>query len=177
MSGPDTNHSAQSLLERAITTARNAGADAADAVLVESDSLEARVRGDAVDFVTQAREHTLGIRALIGGEGGYRSAITSTSDLSPAAVERMAGEAVALGRATAVDPTAGIPTEGFATDSPDLALCNADDRGRDVDEELADAFAAEQAARATDPGAGAVVARCASEKIGCAQLSTNRLAP
>jgi PmbA protein len=152
MSAAESDTSARDLLEAAIATARRAGADAADAVLVASDSLEARVRGDAVDFVSQAREHTLGIRALVAGEGGgYRSAITSTSDLSRAAVERMAGEAVALGRATAVDPAAGIPTEGFATDAPDLALHDHADLGRDVDAELADAFAAEQAARATDP--------------------------
>ncbi len=59
-------------------------------MLVESDSVEARVRGEVTDFVKQAREHTLGIRALVRGAGGTRTAITSTSDLAPDAVDRMA---------------------------------------------------------------------------------------
>ena len=67
------------LVERALEQVRNAGANAADVVLAESDSIEARVRGEEIDFVTQAREHTLGIRALVAGSAGFRSAITSTS--------------------------------------------------------------------------------------------------
>ena len=77
------------IVERALDRARRAGADAADALLVESDSMEARVRGDEIDFVKQARERTLGIRALVRGSDGTRSALTSTSDLSAAAVDRM----------------------------------------------------------------------------------------
>ena len=53
------------IAERALERTRAAGADAADTVLVEGDSLEARVRGDEIDFVKQARERTLGIRALV----------------------------------------------------------------------------------------------------------------
>jgi len=142
---------ARELVARALEAAARAGANSSDALLVESDSLEARVRGDEVDFVSQAREHTLGIRALVGDGGGFGSAITSTSDLSEAAVERMAREAVALARATAADPTAGIPEAGFATDDPDLELFDPADRDVDVDDRLQDAFAAEHAARATDP--------------------------
>jgi PmbA protein len=139
------------LVERALERAKRAGADAADAVLAESDSLEARVRGDEIDFVTQAREHTLGIRALVADAGGFRSAITSTSDLSAEAVDRMASEAAALARATAVDPAAGIPEAGFATDDPELQLCAPEDRDVGVEARLQDAFAAEVAARETDP--------------------------
>jgi PmbA protein len=117
------------VIQRCLERAKRAGADAADAVLVESDAFEARVRGEEIDFVTQARERTLGIRALVGGSGGFRSAITSTSDLSPEAADRMAAETVALARATAEDPDAGIPEEGFAGDRPDLALFDAADRG------------------------------------------------
>ena len=52
-------------VQRALDRVREAGADAADAVLVESDNLEARVRGEEIDFVKQARERILGIRALV----------------------------------------------------------------------------------------------------------------
>ena len=52
---------------RALERVRSAGADAADVLLVESDAVEARVRADEIDFVKQARERTLGMRALVGG--------------------------------------------------------------------------------------------------------------
>lgn len=141
------------IVERALERTRAAGADAADAVVVESDSLEARVRGDEIDFVKQSRGRTLGIRALVRGEGGTRSAITSTSDLSPAAIDRMAAETAALARATAEDPAAGLPEEGFATgwETLDLELADPADRGVTVEARIEDARAAEQAARGTDP--------------------------
>ena len=142
---------ARATVERALSRARASGADAADAVLVESDAVEVRVRGEEIDFVKQSRERTLGIRALVRGAAGFRSAITSTSDLSPDAVDRMASEAAALGRATAEDPDAGIPEDGFASDRPELGLWDPADRELSVEQRIDDALRAEAAARATDP--------------------------
>ncbi|MGI9591266.1 MAG: TldD/PmbA family protein [Myxococcota bacterium] len=142
------------VVERALARARKAGAAAADALLVESDSVEARVRGEEIDFVKQARERALGIRALVSGAQGLRSAVTSTSDLSPEAVERMADETVALAGATAEDPAAGLPEEPYASDRPDLALSDPVDRGVAVEARIAEARAAEAAARATDTRIG-----------------------
>jgi len=142
--------SANAVVERALNRARRAGADAADALLVESDSLETRVRGEEIDFVKQARECALGIRALVQGTEGLSSAVTSTSDLSDAAIDRMAEETVALARATAQDPAAGLPTEPFATEIPDLGLYDAADRGVGIERRIEDARAAERAARETD---------------------------
>ena len=141
---------AQSTIERALERVRRAGADAADCVLVESDIVEARVRDTEIDTVKQAREHTLGIRALVRAAEGYRSAITSTSDLAPEAVDRMADETVALARATADDPAAGILEDGFANDTPDLSLYEPRDRDVDVEARIEDAMSAEAAARAED---------------------------
>jgi PmbA protein len=138
-------------VERAIDRARRAGASAVDAILIESDSVEARVRAAEIDFVTQARQRILGIRALVAGDHGTRSASTSTSDLSPEAVDRMAAETTALARATAEDPTAGLPDEPFATESPDLALFDPADRDVDVEMRIQDARTAEAAARDADP--------------------------
>jgi PmbA protein len=142
--------SARDVIERALSRARRAGADAADAVMAEGDSLEARVRGEEIEFVTQAREHALGIRALVGGTGGFRSAVTSTSDLSPEAVDRMADETVALARATAQDPNAGLPGGGYADDFPDLDLWDPGDRAVSVEARIEDARSAESAARNAD---------------------------
>ena len=116
------------VIERALDRARRAGADAADAVMVESETREARVRGDEIDFVKQARERVLGVRALIAGGVGFRSAVTSTSDLSAEAVERLAEQTVVLARATAADPAAGLPEGGFADDAPELELWAPEDR-------------------------------------------------
>lgn len=139
--------------EHALRSVRQAGADAADVVLVENDSLETRVRGEEIDFVKQARERKLGIRALVGGKDGMRSAITSTSDLAPAAIERIAADAAALAHATAEDPAAGLPDGGFATDweALDLKLADPSSRNVSADARIEAAFSAESAARATDP--------------------------
>jgi len=151
MSGARGADATQRTVERALEGVKRAGADAADCVLVESDVVEARVRGSEIEFVKQAREHTLGIRALIRGPEGYRSAITSTSDLAPEAVDKMAAETVALARATAEDPSAGILEDGFALDIPDLSLFEPGDRDVSVETRIEDAMKAEAAARAEDP--------------------------
>ncbi|HEX5066976.1 MAG TPA: metallopeptidase TldD-related protein [Myxococcota bacterium] len=138
---------------RALERARAAGADAADALVAASDSLETRVRGAEIDFVVQARQRTLGLRALVKGSRGTRSAVTSSSDLSPAAVLRLADETVALARATAEDPAAGLPEGGFADadGAAGLELWSPDDRSVSVEARIEDALAAEAAARASDP--------------------------
>ncbi len=141
----------QAVVARALEATRRAGADAADAVLVEDDSLESRVRDREIDFVKQARGRCLGIRALVAATGGMRSAVTSTSDLSDDAVETMAADAAALARATAADPAAGLPEDGFADALPDLDLLDAGDRNVQVEARIEDARRAEAAAREVDP--------------------------
>jgi PmbA protein len=150
-SGGSSSATGREIVERALERAKRAGADAADVMLVESDAIEARVRAAEIDFVKQAREHTLGIRALVRGAGGLRSALTSTSDLGLEAVDRMAEETVALARATAEDPAAGLPEESFAHDLPDLALFDPRDRDVAVEARIEEARRAEAAAREVDP--------------------------
>ncbi len=137
-------------LELALAAVQRAGASAADAVLVSGELLEARVRASEIDFVKQARSKTLGLRAFVEGKSGLRTALTSTSDLSPDVVERMAEETVALATATAEDPMAGLPDGGFASDVPDLELFEPTDRPVEAEERIAAARSAEQAARDVD---------------------------
>jgi PmbA protein len=139
------------IVEAALARAQQAGATQADAVLVLSDSHEARVRDQEIEFVKQASERVLGIRALLNGGDGLRTAITSTCDLSPEAVDRMVDETVALARATAPDPYAGLPEGGFADELPDLELYEESDRNVSVNARIEDARRAEAAARAFDP--------------------------
>jgi PmbA protein len=142
---------AREAVERALARTRAAGARAADALCVESDAVEARVRGADIDFVKQARERTLGLRAFVAGARGLRSAIASTSDLAPEAVDRLADETVALAGATAEDEAAGLPEDGFATDLPELDLLDPGDRSVSVEARIEDARRAEAAARAAEP--------------------------
>jgi PmbA protein len=135
----------------ALERARAAGAHSADCVLAESDALEVRVRGKEVDTVSQSRERTLGIRVFAEGPGGLRSAVTSSSDLSRDAIVRLAEDTVALARATAPDPNAGLPAGGFARELPDLALFDPADRALTTADWIALAQRAEDAARGTDP--------------------------
>ncbi len=137
--------------QRALEAVRKAGAHQADVLLVEGDDREVRVRGGEIEFVKQAQGRGLGIRALVAGPGGLRTAIVSTSDLAPQTVERMAHEAVALARETAPDPQAGLPETGFAGPPPDLALFDPADRDVPLAARIDDARRAEAAARAADP--------------------------
>ncbi len=58
---------------------------------------------------------------------------------------------MALARATAEDPAAGLPEGGFAEDDPDLALLDPRDRNVAAEDRIADARRAEAAARRVDP--------------------------
>ncbi len=138
-------------VERALEAARRAGASQADVLLVEGDDREVKVRGDEIEFVKQAQERGLGIRVLVDAKEGRRTAVVSTSDLAPDSVDRMAEEAVALARATAGDPIAGLPEGGFADDLPDLRLHDPADANVALEARIEDAKRAEAAARGFDP--------------------------
>ena len=149
MSGRD--RALRDRVERALDRVAKAGARQADVLLVQGDDREARVRGEEIEYVKQAQERSLGIRALVQGKAGLQTAVVSTSDLTEEAVDRMAEEAVALARATAPDPAAGLPESGFASEWPDLGLLDPADRGVTIEARIEDARRAEQAARKSDP--------------------------
>ena len=145
---------AADLVSHAIASARAAGAYQADAALSESESFESRVRGSEIDFVKQSRERGLGIRVFYGGRWGLSSASTRTQDLSREVIARTAADAVALARATAPDPCAGLPDGGFAGELPDLELFEPRDRPFEPATRIAAARAMESAAHAVDPRIG-----------------------
>jgi PmbA protein len=151
MSAGHSGAELEAVVQRALDAARRAGASQADVLLVEGDDREVKVRGDEIEFVKQAQERGLGIRVLVDAKEGRRTAIVSTSDLAPDSVDRMAEEAVALARATAGDPIAGLPEGGFAEDLPDLRLHDPDDANVALEARIEDARRAEDAARSLDP--------------------------
>ena len=130
-----------------IARARAAGADAADAVLVDHRGLSVSVRMGALEEVGRSESTELGLRVFCGA----RSASVATTDLSPAALDALAARAVAMARLAPDDPWAGLaPADRLMTAAPpDLDL---DDGGEVAPERLrALASEAEEAARAV-PG-------------------------
>ena len=145
-----TTREMEEIVGHAIDAARRAGASQVDVLLVEGDDREVRVRGDVIEFVKQAQERGLGIRTLVDAKDGRKTSIVSTSDLAFDAIDRMAEEGVALARATAADPAAGLPEAGFATDIPELGLFDAGDLNVSIEARIEDAKRAEAAARSFD---------------------------
>ncbi|HLK11847.1 MAG TPA: metallopeptidase TldD-related protein [Candidatus Binatia bacterium] len=153
---PDIRAVARDLVERA----RAAGARAADAVVGESDGLHVGVRLGEVEKLRRARERRAGLRVFVGDS----TAIVSTSDLSPAALAELAGDACALARATAPDPHAGLPDPAdLAAEPPDLGLYDPAVERLEPPEALARARAAEDAARA----AAAEITNSEGAEFGC----------
>ncbi|MGH7790095.1 MAG: TldD/PmbA family protein [Candidatus Binatia bacterium] len=109
----------EEIADRLLRGAEQHGASAADVVVVEGDSLMVGVRLGAVEKVQRARAKHLGLRAFVGD----RSAVLSTADFTPAALDELSADAVALARVTAEDPFSGLPDAAeLAQGMPDMGL-------------------------------------------------------
>ena len=135
---PDAN-----LLADLMKWAKAAGADAADALYVNGESISVAQRMGKREKLESSEGRDLGLRVFVG----QRQAIVSSTDFSPAALRTLAGRAVDMARAVPEDPVCGIaPEELLATDWPDLDLS---DKGRPTARALlAMAAETEDAARA-----------------------------
>jgi PmbA protein len=131
------------LLSDLIARARRAGADAADALLVESAGQSATWRLGKLEKALRDEGCDLGLRVFVG----RRQAIVSTGDLTPASLERLIDQALAIARAVPEDAYAGLADpDQIAREVPGLDL---DDGQEPATEHLARlAAAAEDAARA-----------------------------
>ena len=145
-----------------VTRARAAGADAADASLGASASVDVSVRLGALEDVGRSEEEELGLRVFVG----RRSASVSTSDLSSAAMDVLVERAVAMAREAPEDQWAWLAPEDRLLRGaiPDLDLYDGDEPSPALLKEAA--LAAEDAARAVagvtnSEGGGASAARIA----------------
>jgi PmbA protein len=136
----------RNLLDHLIARARRAGADAADALAVESASLSLSRRLGKPEKLERAESRDIGLRVLIG----KRQAMVSSSDSAPAMLAELVERAVAMARSVPEDPFCGLAGEDeIARQPPTLELC---DPVEPAPEALAArASAAEEAARAV-PG-------------------------
>src|SRR6201987_1944061 len=110
------------MAQRLVTSASQAGADAADAIAIRSISLGAEVREGAVEESELSEGDDVGLRVFVG----RRQAVVSTNDVN-ADVAKLAERAVAMAKVAPEDPFAGLADPArLARDVPDLDLLDPD---------------------------------------------------
>lgn len=111
-------------LDTLIRSAKAAGADAADALLVESVSASVSYRLGKLEDVERAESHDLGLRVFVR----QKVAFVSSTDFSRDALSQLPGRAVAMARLAPEDKFAGLaPRERLATNIPSLDLEDPDE--------------------------------------------------
>lgn len=143
----------QQMVEDTLALARRLGASDAGAEVSEGVGLSVSVRLGELENVERNRDKSLGVSVYLGQRRGN----ASTSDFSPAAIERTVQAAYDIARFTAEDPAAGLP------DADDLA--RPDEVARDLDLFHPWAIDAEQAA--------ALALRCEDAARGTSKRITN----
>ncbi len=167
---------AVALVERA----RAAGADAADAIYLADASESVQVRLGKLEDVERSESEHIGLRVFCG----RRSASIGSTDLADAALDELAGRAVAMARLAPEDPYAGLAPEELLLREPPAELELADAAEPSPADLRALAEAAEEAARAVagvtnSEGAGAsagsaVMALATSHGFAGAYAGTSR---
>ena len=142
-----------------LAAAKRAGAEAADAILIDARSLDVSVREGKTEKLERSEGQDLGLRVFVGKS----QAIVSASKLDAETIRTAAERAVAMARLAPADPFAGLADPAWLAGHPaDLDL--ADDREADEQELSGLACAAETAALGVpgvskSSGAGASTSR------------------
>lgn len=99
--------------------AKKAGADAADALSIATTDISASCRLGRPEGIERSENAAIGLRVFIGN----RQAMTSSTDLTPAALESLAERAVSMARTSPPDPDSTLaPTDRLSQSPPELAL-------------------------------------------------------
>ena len=125
--------------EAAITAAKKAGADAADALALASTDLSTSMRNGQPESIEQAESAGIGLRVFVGDA----SATLSTSEFSAEALATLAANAVAIARAAPADPYSKLadsallahhvtPLEAADDVLPDMATLQANARAAEA---------------------------------------------
>ncbi|WP_068300494.1 TldD/PmbA family protein [Pararhodobacter sp. CCB-MM2] len=94
----------QDLAQALLDAARKAGADAADALVIDGTAVSIDVREGRLEHAERAEGLDIGLRVLVG----RRQACVSSSDAKPATLAMMAERAVAMAKEAPEDPYAGL---------------------------------------------------------------------
>ncbi len=134
-----------SLLQDLVAKAKAAGADAADAIRLESQSLSVERRLREPEAIERSEDNDIGLRVLIGG----RQACVSSTDDSAAALAELVERAVAMAKVAPEDPYAGLAEPDQITSTfPDIDMFDPEEPSAERLSELASE--AEEAALSVD---------------------------
>ena len=100
----DSNKASLNLLEDLIAKALTKGADAADAVHIESQSLAVAQRLGKPEKLERSESSDIGLRVLFG----KRQAIVSSSDASSKALEELIDRVISMAKVVPEDPYCGL---------------------------------------------------------------------
>jgi PmbA protein len=117
-----------SLVSDLIRQARAAGADAADAVLVNGTSLSVASRQGKIEHLERSEGRDLGLRVFVG----KRAAIVSSTSLDPAGFAGLVERAVAMAKVVPEDPFAGLAETWATPDDTDLDMADPAEPAPDV---------------------------------------------
>ena len=110
------------LLDDLIRKARARGADAADALLVNSASLSHAQRLGKIEKLEREESSDLGLRVLIG----KKQAIVSSTDHSGQALDELVERAIAMARTVPEDPYCGLAEpDQLSRKTPELDIADA----------------------------------------------------
>jgi PmbA protein len=141
--GTDLRELAVDVVARAI----RAGATDAEVVVREGDEFSTQIRLGQVETLKESGSRGIGLRVFIG----QRAASTSSSDLTPNAIERLISGALGLARMTSEDPFAGLPDrEAFGFLEGNLQLYHGDVYSLPTQERIEYARRCEKAAMDVD---------------------------
>jgi len=104
MSAIDLTGPLAPLTQAMLAAARQAGADAADAIAVDGRSVSIDVRKGGLEQAERSEGVEIGLRVFVG----QRQACISSSDTRPETLAAMAARAVAMAREAPEDPFAGL---------------------------------------------------------------------
>ena len=156
------------MLDDLLTLAKKSGADAADAILIDSVSIAHAQRLGEIEKLERSEAQDLGLRVFVG----KRQAVTSSTDHSEDSRRAMVERAVAMARSVPEDPHTGLAERDLLeTDIADLDL-------RDSEEPLPEALieraeAAEDAARAVEGVTNSEGAEASFDQARIALATTN----
>lgn len=123
------------------------GATDAEAIGVQTTEFHVEVRLGEIDKLQEAASRGIGLRVLYQG----RQASSSTSDISPQAIDEMISRAVEMAKLTSVDEAATLPLrEELAGESADLGLYDPGVSELPTERKIEMALSAEKAARGAD---------------------------
>jgi PmbA protein len=142
---PASDDTYMNLAQDLLARAKRCGADEADVIVANGETLSVQVRMGSVDRLTKAREKRLGLRVFFG----KRSASASTSDFAQSALAQFVDETCALAKAVVEDRMSGLPESAeMAVDRPDLDIY--DSTVLQTDQQIELARRAERAAFESD---------------------------